>query len=183
MSSAVGFLIFASTATSSASSSAAMPAAGLAGDVAGADRGEHRLGLTGGDVLLRLSREQFGQQPLEPVDGLDPAPGQLLAAVGQHPQRLELAVERQHPQACGADRDHRDRVRVVGVGLAVVAGVEQPDPGRELGRHVDDVLAVGSSSRCASGRPAPLLPSTAQTRSGHACDVACASRRSRPGRW
>ena len=111
-------------------------------------------------------RGQFGQQPLEPVDGLDPAPGQLLAAVGEHPQRLELAVELQHPQALGADRDDRDRVRVVGVGLAVVAGVEQPDPGGELRRDVDDVLAVveqplrqrPAGAVAALDRPDPLGP-------------------------
>ena len=131
---------------------------------------------------LRLSREQFGQQRLEPVDGLDPTPGQRFTAVGQHPQRLELAVELQHPQAAGADRDDRDRVRVAGVGLAVVAGVEEPDPGRELGRHIDDVLAVleqplrqrPAGAVGALDRPDPLRPG---------CGVACASRRSRPGRW
>ncbi|MEJ7705938.1 MAG: hypothetical protein WKF82_00915 [Nocardioidaceae bacterium] len=32
-------------------------------------------------------------------------------------------------------------MRVAGVGLAVVAGVEEPDPGGELGRDIDDVLA------------------------------------------
>ncbi len=55
---------------------------------------------------------------------------------------------------------------VVGVGLAVVAGVEEPDSGGELGGHVDDLLAVLEEPLCE--RPAPLLPSTAQTRSGQA---------------
>ena len=92
--------------------------------------------------------------------------GQLLAAVGQHPQRLELDVVGQHPQPRGADRDHRDRVRVVGVGLAVVAGVEQPGPGRQLRRHVDHVLAVGqqplrqrpAGAVAALHRPHPVRP-------------------------
>jgi hypothetical protein len=57
-------------------------------------------------------------------------------------------------------------VRVVGVGLPVVAGVEQPHPSAELRWHVDHPFA-SASSRCANGRPAPLLPSTAKVRCGH----------------
>ena len=57
-------------------------------------------------------------------------------------------------------------MRVVGVGLAVVAGVEQPDPGRELRRDVDDLLAVleeslrqrPAGSVAALDRPDPLRP-------------------------
>jgi hypothetical protein len=37
------------------------PAAGLAGDVTRADRGEHRLGLAGGDVAVGLTRREFAQ--------------------------------------------------------------------------------------------------------------------------
>jgi hypothetical protein len=96
-----------------------------------------------------------------------PLPGQLIAAVGQHPQGLQLGVMGQDAELLRADRSHRDRVRIVGVGLPAVAGVEHPNPGGQLGRDVDHVLAVGQS-RCAKDRPAPLLPSTAHTRSGQA---------------
>ena len=89
---------------------------------------------------------EFGEQPLQPVDGLDPSPGEFLATIGEHPQRLELDVVGQHAEALGADRDRCGRVCVVGVGLALVAGVEQPCPRRELGRHVDHVLAVGQQA-------------------------------------
>ncbi|MEJ7741595.1 MAG: hypothetical protein WKF73_03010 [Nocardioidaceae bacterium] len=61
MSSAVAFFIFASTATRSASSSAAILTAGPPGDVARAHGGEDRLGLQGGEVLLRLAWDQLGQ--------------------------------------------------------------------------------------------------------------------------
>ena len=37
-------------------------------------------------------------------------------------------------------------MRIVGVGLAVVAGVEQPDPGGELGGDVNDSFAVFEES-------------------------------------
>ena len=44
----------------------------------------------------------------------------------------------------GTDRDDRDRGRVAGIGLAVVAGVKEPDPGSELGSP----LSSHASSRC-----------------------------------
>jgi hypothetical protein len=53
--------------------------------------------------------------------------GQLVASVAEHPQRLEFAVRDDLAKTAGADRDDRDGVRVDGVGLAVVAGVEQPE--------------------------------------------------------
>ena len=54
----------------------------------------------------------------------------------------------------------------MGVGLAVVAGVEQPDPGGELRRDVDDLLAVleeplrqrPAGTVAALDRPDPLRP-------------------------
>jgi hypothetical protein len=67
-------------------------------------------------------------------------PSELVATVGEHPQHLELVVDDHLPQTWGADRDHRDRVRVDRVGLAVVAGVEQTNPSSELRGHVNDPL-------------------------------------------
>jgi hypothetical protein len=46
------------------------PLAGLAGQVPGSHTGEDRFGLQRGDVLLGLSWNEFGQQPLQPVDRL-----------------------------------------------------------------------------------------------------------------
>jgi hypothetical protein len=84
-----------------------------------------------------------GQQPLQPVHGLHPQVGQLVAAVGEQPQRDQLLVEGELAQPRGTQRHHRHRMRVGGVGLAGVAGVEDPDPGSQLGRHVDHGLALG----------------------------------------
>jgi len=166
LSSAVAFLILASTAASSASSSAAMLRRVLPGDVAGTDAGEHHLGLQRGYVAFCLTRQQLGEQGLEPVDGLNAPPGQCFAAVGEHPQRFELPVDLQDPQSLGADSNDRDRVRIQRVGLAVVPGVEEPDPGSELGRDVDDASAgleqpLGQGSTGSVGaldRPDPLRP-------------------------
>ncbi|MEJ7741594.1 MAG: hypothetical protein WKF73_03005 [Nocardioidaceae bacterium] len=117
---------------------------------------------------------------MEPVHGLDPEPGELLTAVAQHPQRFEFPVGPQNPKVLGADRDDRDGVGVAGIGLAVVAGVEQPDSGRELGRHVHDLLAGleealrqwSAGAVAALDSPDPLRPRLR---------IASASRRSRPG--
>ena len=143
LSSLVRALIFFSTATSSAICSAAsrrrtLPATSRGRTVA-------RMVLAWPVVMffLRLSRNEFGQQPVQPVGCLDPGLAQLVAPVGQHPQRLELHVVGQHPQAGGAHRDHGHGVRVVGVGLAVVAGVELACPRGQLRRHVHDGLTIG----------------------------------------
>ena len=135
------FFSFVSTVTRSAISSAASPSAGLAGDVAGPDCGEDCFGLQGGEVPVALPGDQLGEQPVEPVHGLHPQVGQLVAAVGEHPQRHDLTVGCHHAQARGADRDHRDGVRIQGVGLAVVAGAEEPDSRGELRRDIDDPFA------------------------------------------
>ncbi len=79
-----------STATSSASCSAASRRR-----VFPASRGrtEARIALACKAVMSFLALPgQLRQQPLQPVDGLDPLPGQLFASVDQHPQRLELDV-------------------------------------------------------------------------------------------
>ena len=167
LSSAVAFLIFASTATRSASSSAAIRRRVLPAMSRGRTVARIALACRAVRSFLALAGDQLGQQPLEPVHGLDPQPGQLVAPVGEHPQCLELTVPGQHAQVLGADRDDRDGVGVAGIGLAVVTGVEEPDPGRELGRDIDDVLARLEESlrQWTSG---PLLPSIAQTRSDHA---------------
>jgi hypothetical protein len=138
----------------------------LPGDVTRPYRGQHCLGLAGGDVAFGLPWQEFSQQSLEPVDRLDPASGQGFASVGEHPQRLELAVDLKHAQGRGADCDDRDRVGIAGVGLAVVAGVEMPDPCRELRRDIDDLLAgleqpLGQRSSDTVGafdRPDPVRP-------------------------
>jgi hypothetical protein len=91
---------------------------------------------------------------LESAYGLDTTTSERLAPVGQHSHRFELTVDLEHAQAPGADGDDRDRVGIACVGLAVVPGVEEPDPGGQLGRHVDDVF---------TGLEEPLRERTSRT--------------------
>jgi hypothetical protein len=66
---------------------------------------------------------------------------QRLLADGEHghPQRLQLRVGRQDAQGPGSNRGDRDRVRVVGIGLAAMTDVQDPGPGGEFRGHVDHV--------------------------------------------
>lgn len=59
------------------------PASGPTGDVAGTDGAQHRLGLGGRQVAFALAGQEFAEQSLEPVDGLDPLVGQLVTAISQ----------------------------------------------------------------------------------------------------
>lgn len=77
-------------------------------------------------------------------------------------------VERQDAQLLRADRGNRDRVHVMSVGLPAVPGVEHPDPGGQLRRHVNHVLPVRQAPQRSRALPAPLLPSIAHVRSGQA---------------
>lgn len=138
----------------------------LAGDVTWAHRGEQRLGLQRGGVLLRPSRKQFSQQRVEPVDGLDPAPTQGIAAVGERPQRFELTVEGKNPQGLV-------RTATTGIECAPRASVLRLCTVSKSRTRAAS-LAGTSRTSCrppapaARGRPAPLEPSSAQVRCGHA---------------
>ena len=67
---------------------------------------------------------------------------QLLAAVGEQPQRHQLILARERPQRRSAGRDHRDGVRISGISLAALPGGEHPGPGRQLRWHIHHGLAV-----------------------------------------
>ena len=153
--------------------------AGLPGDVPRPDGGEHGLGLAGGDVLRfacpgRSSASSAWSRPTVWTRRRVRASRRSVSIR----KRLELTVELQHPQGLGAHRDHRDRVRIVGVGLAVVTGVEEPHPGSELGRDVNDTLAGLQEAlrQRASGAVGALdQPTPGPATSSHRC----ASRSSR----
>ena len=149
-------------------------AAGAAGQVPRTHRGQQRPGLERGQVPFRAAADEFGEQPVQPVEGLRAAAGQLVPPVGQQPQHRQVLVDLQLAKAAGPQRHHDDGVRVVRVALAGMSGVEHPDAGGQLGWHVEDPLAVGEQPRrhrpaSAIGalhrpRPARPLPAVPQHR-------------------
>ena len=95
------------------------------------------------------------------------------AAVDQDPQHRELLVVDHRTQPGHPGADQRDRVGVGGVGLAALAGREDPGPRRQLRRDVDDLLAIGqqpqrdvaADAAAALDRPDPVRPPLAGTSS------------------
>ncbi|OLT36729.1 hypothetical protein BJF82_14355 [Kytococcus sp. CUA-901] len=88
------------------------------------------------------------------------------APVHAHAQHLQLLVVDDWAQPGHADSDQGDGVGVGGVGLAALAGGEDPHSRGHLRRHVDHVLAVGDEP---GGHVLadPGAASTAQRRCGH----------------
>ena len=149
------------------------PAAGLAGGVAGSDLGQQRLGLGGGQVLLRPAWDQLEQQLVQLGDHPGVVLTQRPAPVDQDPQHRELLVVDDRTQPGHPGPDQGDRVGVGGVGLAALTGREDPRPGRQLRRHVDDLLAIGeqphrdvaADAAAALDRPDPVRPLAARSSS------------------
>jgi hypothetical protein len=90
----------------------------------------------------------------------------VLAPLGQQMQHHRLVLDANLAQTrsiAGGD-GHRDRV--VSIALAAMPDRQHPDPGGQLGRHIQDLLAVadqplghGSSNTVgALDRPAALRP-------------------------
>ena len=100
-----------SMALSSSTSSAASSPAGLADHITGRRVGEQGAGRPRGQRLLRLARHQLDQQPLQPVDSQRAGSAELVAPVGQQPQRHRAVIEAGLPQRPGPQRDHGDRTR------------------------------------------------------------------------
>jgi len=110
----------------------------------------------------RAAGHQLAQQPVQPVQRLRPGPGQLITPVGQQPQHRQALIMGQLPQPAGAQRRDGDGVRVGGVGLAAVAGVQDPDASGQLGRHIHHLLPLGQQP----GRQRPPRPERTLHRPG-----------------
>jgi hypothetical protein len=119
------------------------PPAGLAGNVTRPGGREQGTGLCRGQESLRPAGHQVQQQPVDPVDGLGAGPAELVAPVGQqaqcHPVRGDLELD----QVRGPQSSQGHGVRAGWVGLAAVAGGEDPYLRRQPGGHIQDRLAIG----------------------------------------
>ncbi len=91
---------------------------------------------------------------------------QAAAPVDQQAQHLQGLVVGDGAQPAHADADQGDGVGVGVVGLAALAGGEDPHPRGQLGRHVQDLLTqrqeaghdVPADALAALDRPGPLGP-------------------------
>ena len=119
------------------------PAAGLARGIAGTDPGQQGLGLGRGQVLLRTAGDELQQQLVQLGDHAGVVLAQGPPPVSQDPQHRELLVIDDRAQASHPGGGQRDRVRVGGIGLAALPGGEHPGAGRQLGRHIHDLLTIG----------------------------------------
>lgn len=91
----------------------------------------------------RPAGQQVGEQAVQPAAGLVAGAGEFIAAVTQHPQHSQLRIGADLPQALVPQRDHDDRVRVGGAGLAALPGAGDPGTGGEFGRHIQHLFPAG----------------------------------------
>jgi len=141
-------------------------AAGLAHQVTRTDGGQQGFGLGRGQERLGPARDQFDQQPVQPVDREGAGGSELVTSVHQQPQRDCRAIDLHGAKTWRAQRDQRDRVRVGGVGLAALPGGEHPSPRRQLRRYVHHRFTVGDQplgdvathSFASFHRPHPVRP-------------------------
>ena len=64
---------------------------------------------------------------MQPVHGLGPVAAQFVPPVSEHAHDHQVIIGLDPDEARAAQRGHRDRVRIDRVGLAAVAGGEDPD--------------------------------------------------------
>jgi hypothetical protein len=101
---------------------------------------QQRSGLGGGQVAGRAAGEQVPQQPMQPVEDAGAFAGQVVAAFGQQTQDRGLVFGGHRTQGWAVQGNLSDAGRIGGVALAPTADTQQPRPGGQAGRHVQDLL-------------------------------------------
>ena len=95
-----------------------------------------------------------GQQLVQLADHPAVVLAQGPAPVRQHPQYRQLGVIGDPAQPGHPGGGQRDRVRIGLISLAALPGGENPRAGRQLRRHIHDLLPA-ATSRAAMCRPMP----------------------------
>jgi hypothetical protein len=96
--------------------------------------------------------QQVAKDRVETVDDTGPLAGQVVVPLGQQPQDRGLVLRGDLAQISAEERDLGHVESICGVGLPVPAGGQETCPGRQGGRHVNDILARGG--RLLGKRPA-----------------------------
>ena len=87
--------------------------------------------------------KQIPQKDVQTVQDPDAFAGQVVAALGKQTQLRCLILGHDRPEPFAAHCDMGNACRVSRIALAGSAGIKQPRPGGQGGRHIDHVLATG----------------------------------------
>jgi hypothetical protein len=86
------------------------------------------------------SRDELPEETMESADRLRSRSDQLITPIRQRLQRHVLIVGTDHPQPTTVQGRSSDRHRVGLVGLGAMASRIHPDPGGQLGGHINNRL-------------------------------------------
>jgi hypothetical protein len=111
-------------------------------------------GLAGADLPADPAGHQAGQHRVQPARGLVTGPGQVAVPLGPHLQHGGVVLGEHRAPGRGPQRRDRHRPGIVGVVLVGVTGLQQPHPGRQLGRHIQHLL-TGSDQLLGQQMPQP----------------------------
>ena len=116
----------------------------LPGDIVfGADQFQHRRSHGGAQLPARASGGELGQQTVQAADGLG-ARSTSSSRRSHHSRRLTMAPSGWTAwNTGGVEGSQADGDGVVPVGLTAMALGENPHPGGQFGRHVQDHLTPG----------------------------------------
>ncbi len=119
-----------------------------------------------GDVLGDAAGGDLAEHGVQPAGGLGAEPGQLAVPAGPDPQHGRVVITPDLAAGGRAQRGDGDRAGVIGVILIRRPRRQEPDPGAQLGLHVQHLLVgrqellgqhVTQPARALDG-PGPLGP-------------------------
>ncbi len=119
----------------------------VAGHLDGADwlqACKHALGTRSVDFTGDSTRDQLSEQGVETTGRPVAGSPQVVVALGQEAQHLDVVASLDGGQLRGSKCGHRHRVGVVGIVLVGPPAAQHPDPGGQSGGHVEDLLAGGN---------------------------------------